>query len=184
MHKESLASACVMSSYSEKIVGYIAGFVSFKLKRSLWCESCCSVLFEQNVDDTHDLIRVKNKGNLSFPSRDVVAICLTCEKKFRERVLLSSDHPYGKLSTYVCHNIVSQVLSEFQEKTVFQGLVNHMSDSDPINNHLVLLIKAVAETYLQVRYKYAARQFTARHASLKAVQSRTKLNKLVLFSGM
>ena len=97
---------------------------------------------------------------------------------------MSSGHPYGKLSTYVCHNIVSQVLSEFQEKTVFPGLVNHMSDSDAVNNHVVLLIKAVAETYLQVRYRYAARQFTARHASLKGVQSRTKMNKLVLFSGM
>ena len=149
----------------------------------MWCESCCSVLFEKSVDDTHELIRVKNKGHLSFPSRDVVAICLTCEK-FRERVLLSSDHPYGQLSTYVCHNIMSQVLSEFLEKTVFQGLVNHMSDSDPINNYLVLLIKAVAETYLQVRYMYAARQFTTRHVSLKEVQSRTKMNKLVLFSGM
>lgn len=97
---------------------------------------------------------------------------------------MSSDHPYGKLSTNVCHNVVSQVLSEFQEKKVVPGLVNHMSDSDPINNHLVVVIKAVAETYLQVRYRYAARQFTARHASLKGVQSRTKMNKLALFSGM
>ena len=81
-------------------------------------------------------------------------------------------------------NIVSQVLSQFQEKTVFPGLVKHMLDSDPVNNHLVLLIKAVAETYLQVRHKYATRQFTARHVSLKGVQSRTKMNKLVFFSGL
>jgi len=128
---------------------------------------------------------VKNKDHLSFPSRDVVTICLICEKKFRERVLLCSEqHPYAKLSPYVCHNIVTHVLAEVQEKSVFSGLARHMSDTDPVNNHLVLIIKAVAETYLQVRYRYAAKQFTARHLSLKGVKSRTRMNKLVLFSGM
>jgi len=97
---ESLASACVLSPYSDKIVGYIAGFVSLKLKRSLKCESCCNALFNQHLDATHGLISVKNKGHLSFPSRDVVAICLVCERKFREKVLLYSDQPYAKLSTH------------------------------------------------------------------------------------
>ena len=116
---------------------------------------------------------MKIEGHLYFPFRNVVATCLTCEKKFREMVLLSSDHPYEKLSTNVCHNTVSQILSDFQEKTVFPCLTNHFSDSDAINNNVVVVMKAVAETYLQVRYRYAARQFTARHASLKGIQNRT-----------
>lgn len=174
----------MISSYTEKIVEYIAGFVRFKLKRSLMCEACCNVLCGKTADVTQELIRVKNKDRLLSPSRDDLDMCFTCENKFREKVLLSSERPYAKLSSYVCHNIVTLVLSTFQERSVFSGLAEHMSDSDPVNNHLVLLIKAVAEIYLQVRYRYAARQFTARHASLKGFKSRTKMNKLVLFSGM
>ena len=184
LDSDSLASASVLSPYSDKIVGYIAGFVSLKLKRSLNCESCCNALFSQHLDATHVLISVKNKGHLSFPSRDVVAICLVCERKFREKVLLCSDQPYTKLSTQALHTIVTLVLSEFQEKMVFSSLAQHMLDSEPVTNHLVLLIKAVAETYLQVRYRYAGRQFTARLISLKGIKSRTSMNKLVLFSGM
>ena len=46
---ESFPSACVISPYSEKIVEHIAGFVSCKLKRSLWCERCCNVLLDKMV---------------------------------------------------------------------------------------------------------------------------------------
>ena len=158
MDCESLASACVLSPYSDKIVGYIAGFVSLKLKRSLRCESCCNALSSQHQDASHGLISVTNKGHLTFPSRDVVAICLVCGKKFREKILLYSDQPYARLSTHACHGIVSLVLSEFQERTVFSSLAQHILESDPVTNHLVLLIKVVAETYLQVRYRQTCSQ--------------------------
>ena len=126
----------------------------------MYCEPCCNALFNEHLDATHALISVKSKGNLSFPSRDVV-ICLVCEKKFREKVLLYSDQPYAKLSRHALHNITTLVLSEFQRRSIVSSLAQHMLDSEPVTNHLVLLIKAVAETYLQVRYKYAATQFTA-----------------------
>ena len=44
VNNESLASACVLSPYSDKVVGYIARFVSLKLKRSLNCKPCCNAL--------------------------------------------------------------------------------------------------------------------------------------------
>lgn len=51
---------------------------------------------ELYVEDFHALIAVKNKGNLSFPSKDVYTICVLCEKIFREKVLQS-----GKSNQYI-----------------------------------------------------------------------------------
>lgn len=110
---------------------------------------------------------------------------MASEKMFKEKVLIgSAKHPYASLSTYACHNIVTEVLSGFENKKIFSSLSSHMMESEPENNHLVLLVKAVAESYLQVRYKYSSQQFTLRQTSLKQVKSRATLNKLILFSGL
>lgn len=83
VENKSLASACVLSPYYDKIVGCRFGLVSLKVKRSLQCKSCCSALFNQRLDTTHRLISVENKGCLSSPSRDAFAFCLMCLRKFR-----------------------------------------------------------------------------------------------------
>lgn len=57
-----------------------------------------------------------------------------------------------------------------------------MFESDPLNNHVVLLIKAVAEKYLQLRYYYAGRHYT-NHVK-EAKHSRQISNKLILFTGL
>lgn len=164
---------------------YIAGFVSHKLQKSLHCEECCKALYTHNAQDFHALIAVKNKGNLSFPSKDVFTVCILCEKIFREKVVVSDkSHQHSKLSMYSCQAIIIRVLTELQDKTLFPGLLSHMYDSDPVNNHPVLLISAVAETYLEVRYSFAGKEFTARNNAMKLVKSRTAMNKVVLFSGM
>jgi len=54
---------------------------------------------------------------------------------------------------------------------------------DPLSNHVVLLIKAIAEKYLQVRYFYAGKHFTATMQAKKNKGSRQTLNKLVIFTG-
>lgn len=56
MDSESLSLDYIISPFYDKIVGYLAGFVSLKL------------------DATHGFIILKNKGYLSFPPRDVVAV--------------------------------------------------------------------------------------------------------------
>lgn len=175
-----IISANFISPCSEKIVGYMAVFVCRKLKRLLKCEECCQALFSHKIEDFHDLITVKKRGNLCFPSKDMFTICILCEQIFREKVLKRSESKHiSKLSNYACHAIVIQVLSALQDKSVFSNLENHMSASDPLHNHVVLLIKGVAETYLHLRYSYAGKQFTSRHKALKNVKSRNEMNKLV-----
>ena len=57
-----------------------------------------------------------------------------------------------------------------------------MYDTDPHENHLHLLVKAVAETYLQVRFKYEGTQITNKLASNVKVRSRQLYTKLINFS--
>lgn len=58
---ESSASNCVLSPNCSKIVGYKVGFIGFKHKRRLKCESYY-VLFNQHLDVISGLISDKNKG--------------------------------------------------------------------------------------------------------------------------
>jgi len=79
--------------------------------------------------------------------------------------------------------LVALVLESFLEKSVFACLSSHMLDSEGYFNHVVLLIKAVAETYFRVRYFYAGKQYTAKLKEKLRCNSRQVLNKLIIFSG-
>ena len=52
----------------------------------------------------------------------------------------------------------------------FSCLKGHTYETEARQNHLVLLIKAISEKYLQVRY-YSAKQFSARILTQKSVKS-------------
>jgi hypothetical protein len=171
----------ILSACSEKIVAYIAGFVVFKLTKSLQCEKCISSLYGKQDSKLCDLIRIKSKGRLIFPCDDVIGICLTCEKFFRRIVYNATD---ATLHRVKCHEIVQSVLEDYVNRDAFADLADHMLECDPLSNHVVLLIKAVAEKYLQVRYYYAGRQFTAQQKEKQHKISRQVSNKLVIFSGL
>lgn len=65
-----------------KIVEYIAGFVAKKIGKTLLCEICLNAL-QSNTENTSSLIFLKNRGGLIYLSKDIVNICMYCEKKFR-----------------------------------------------------------------------------------------------------
>ena len=85
LENRDIISANVISPWTDKIVGYIAGFVCHKLRNSLKCEECCQALFSQNIQEFHDLITAKKRGNLCFPSKDVFTICILCEKNIQRK---------------------------------------------------------------------------------------------------
>ena len=173
-----------LAQCTEKIVAYIAGFVVFQLKSRLTCEKCISALSvtDDDADDSiYTFIKHKTQGGLVCPSKDVIKICITCERFFRQNVAL----PYGKLSTVSCHDLLQSVLKTFLGKTIFDTLNEHMLECDPADNHLILLIKAIAEKYLQVRYHYAGKHCnsTLFLNKSKKLTSRHIHTKLVIFGG-
>ena len=113
-----------------------------------------------------------------YPSNDAIDVCNTCEKFMRE--VLSCNKTLG---TVDLHKLVSSVLEAYRGKNVFSDFSYHMYDTQPLDNHLHLLIKAIAERYFQVRYHYASKQITAKLKSKVKIQSRQIYTKLIHFSG-
>ena len=58
-----------------------------------------------------------------------------------------------------------------------------MMECEPVTNHVIWLIKAIVEKYLQVRYFYAGKQYTAKIRAKHQKVSRHVSTKLILFSG-
>lgn len=90
----------------------------------------------------------------------------------------------ANLSRVTGHNLIQSVLQTYLNKPIFSALDNHMKECEPLDNHLILLIKAIAEKYLQVRCYYAGKQYTANLITKKQTKSRQDHTKLVLFSGL
>ena len=178
-----IPSTYQLSLCSNSIVAYIGGFVVHKLKKSLRCESCIEALSDDNDRSmVHNLITIKSKGNLIHPSNDVIEICQCCEKMFRKSVSFYGNRDLS-LGRKDFRKIIYSVLKYFSGKNIFSKLSEHMYDNEPLNNHLILLVKAICENYLQVRYSYAAKHFSSSLVHHNKMKSRQTYTKLILFSG-
>ena len=176
-----IPSEKILSCCSEKIVAYIGGFVCFKLKKSLHCETCANALIDlTSSSPIHSLIALKSKSCLTTPSADVIDICKTSEKFFRQYVASSGSEG---MSNTACHKLVQSVMKYYIDKNIFSSINDHMLQNEGYNNHLVLLLKSVVQKYLQVRYYYASKQYTAKLKERIKSKSRQVLNRLVIFSG-
>jgi len=76
------------SEFSKEVIIYISGFVVHKLNSVIKCKICVSSLFSYNKQHfLNSLITLKNrggnKGGLTYPSNDVIVICLQTEKMLK-----------------------------------------------------------------------------------------------------
>ena len=90
---------------------------------------------------------------------------------FRESIGLSksnnADLSFGRKKF---QKIVISVTECFIGKNIFAKLYEHMYDTEP-------------EKYLQIRYSYAARHFSAKLLAQNKMKSRHTYTKLIHFSG-
>ena len=75
--------------------------------------------------------------------------------------------------------IVTSVLADIPVKTTFTSIHFHMAQTGVTDNHIYLLIKAVARNYLKIRLLHIAKEFNQK--MLKHDRVRKKLSKLLLF---
>ena len=87
------------------------------------------------------------------------------------------------MSNTACHKLVQSVMKYYIDKNIFSSINDHMLQNEGYNNHLVLLLESVVQKYLQVRYYYASKQYTAKLKERIKSKSRQVLNRLVIFSG-
>lgn len=154
----------------ESVVEYISGFVIKKmLKSKLMCKFCKPYLMGTH-DDEYSLIKLKNRGGLASPSKDVTIICKTAELVIRENL--------HKIFAPNSKTILANLIKRRCSATVFNcvRLAEHTKDQNSLNNHAVQMIHSIITLYLNVRLFYEAKL-----SSEKNEYIRNKYTKLILF---
>lgn len=169
--------------FYNNVISYLAGFVARKIKSKLTCEDCCNVLEEDpeiiNERAYLDFIKLKSKHSLTFPSKDVVNICISAEQHFKSNV--DSSHIIGNVEVVKLVNLVAM---SFIGQPVFEKLNEHIKQHDPLNNHATLLLRCIAASYIECRLYHALKLQTMQLVFNKSVTSRQVSNKLILFNGL
>lgn len=125
------------------------------------------------------MISVKNirQGALIQPSKDVITICNKCERIIRHAIHVSTNGFITKkfYETY----LTNDVLKSFLDTNLFHSLREHTFDQSPLENHIVHLIRAIAQNYIKIRLHYITL-----NSIDKSKSKRHLFNKIVLFKGM
>ena len=104
---------------------------------------------QPDFDKPFILLKMKDKGGLTYPSNDVLKVAEISERVFRRYVSTTS----GKVLTGVLGHISSLAL--------FQNIKDHMFDTEVTDNHIHTLCKSIVNTYIQIRFHHEAKTFTS-----------------------
>ncbi|RVE47898.1 hypothetical protein evm_007412 [Chilo suppressalis] len=158
------------------IIGYISGWVSIKLVKSLKCYMCTSCLLSDTKLWFHKLIIPKHMGGLCFSSQDVFQICLKSEAVIKNHIkqklhIVLSDPKEIAI-------IKNRILKSFLNRNdVFSSLNSHSLEQYPTFNHRLHLIRAIIEEFTNVRIHFAHKN----NLDFNTDYKRLKRNKLSLF---
>ncbi|XP_065288329.1 uncharacterized protein [Dermacentor albipictus] len=162
-----------LSAFVGAVVPYIAGFVVKKVRSTITCELCIAAL---HSDELAPLIRQKSRGGLISPSQDIVGLCEAVEKGLRR---LQAEYDTIKMVTVRSKHLILEVLGTCTEKNWFQKLEDHILDLDPLDNHIYILCKKIAEEYIKVRIHHMTKE---RNRELIKNRVRPLLSRVIIFN--
>lgn len=125
-------------------------------------------LFGNRSNFLHSIITTKDKGGLTYPSDDVVKICIATEiyfKCFHEKHVNKDVVITNVLITFINNN------------SIFSSINYHVHQYGALDNHIILLIKSIISTYANIKINYNCRKQN------ETVSLRTCYNKLTIFKG-
>lgn len=126
----------VISDCSLQIIIYIAGFVTYKLQNIVKCESCLDALVGEKENFLNSLIEMKNRGGLTYPSKDVIQIC-----KITEHFLRVNETSLEKPNFF--NTLKSKILYEcLQDNKCFVKLQGHEITSLVFNLRYTRFLKS------------------------------------------
>lgn len=150
-----------LSAFSKNCIANIAGWVVKKIvdeKRPLIrCETCRNALFQdsQSVAEFSDnnLIQIKTRGGLIFPSKCVVTICQRAENVIRHNLNRNKGAPFRELNAeaVLCAKILQDI---FQPPfNLFPSLNEHIFDNaiENLSSHVFTLAKQICKCYIKLR---------------------------------
>ena len=161
----------------DNILVYISGFVVKKVFAKLSCIPCRDQLIcvRRNLDSSHILLTIKNRGGLFVPSEPVVKIVTVTERTLRS----VSDLRMVSRSTMEKQKVISKVVSVLGNQNLFCEV--HDRDSCVgIERHSFDLIRMIAGVFYDLRVHHIA------HLHNQDVQKKALRNKLtrnIIFMG-
>ena len=162
--------------FTENTTTYIAGFVARNLSKRLNCTDCAAALLGDAANcKPSELIMIKNRGGLKIPSAGTIATCSAAEKCFNRMQNIKPPNCRG-FSEIILLSVTEEVLSN--TSAVFLELYFHMFDTEPYDNHIIQLVKNIAQEYIKIRLHHWGKQYTA---SLTEKKIRQDLTKQILF---
>lgn len=105
-----------------------------------------NVLSEQNLTPM-PFIDIKTRGKLIKPTNDVTELCRIAENVFRTQPSIYKT--VG--ATYIRETFIRKSFSKININKYFLNLSEHIYNQDPINNHLIQIIKEIFKTYFNIR---------------------------------
>ena len=164
-----------LSQFQESAVSYIAGYVVRMVRRTTTCEKCSKALESESY--CSKFVEHKNRGGLIKASISVLKLCRETEKRIRRMLLITSNKlPNGK---GIIAGIVSSIMSSSIMKYIFKSLTSHQFDTPVMENHIIILTKAVINAYCKIRFHHLA---NIHNLEAEGKKVRKILNKLILFS--
>lgn len=139
-----------INEYTTHVVKYIAGYIVFKLEKLLKCKDCIKSL--QGSYSSNTLISYKSYGFLKYPSQGVVEICEVAEKLLRQQTYICNTNE--SILTGKSAKIISiSTLKYFENKLLFADYSTHLVH----RGHYSLLIKAIIDKYINIRFHYISK---------------------------
>jgi len=133
------------TSYLMDTTQYISGFVVRKITKIIKCQECAEVISESSNTQT-PLIDLKTRGGLIRPNDDVTELCRIGENVFRIH-----QHTFQSNSNNATKKFIIKAFSRINISKYFLKLSNHIYNQNPINNHLIQIIKLIFKSYFTIR---------------------------------
>ncbi len=172
-----------LTELQKAIIGYMAGYIVRKIKRSLSCSKCLQALYSSDGDQADfphlSLIHHKQRGGLIFPSKTVVQLIELCEKTFHHMVQGSRE-----LNISVKDNVLRTLLHIVSKTNIeFDTLDRHDRETARVemNLHSTQLKMTVCKQYLITRILTHGQKFYTEKIQGKKVGNNKDCQKLFCF---
>lgn len=143
LETEDLLSVYQNSDFINDVVYYMAGYVVRRIKKTILCDICAKEL-EIELSESK-LLNRKNCGGLIKPSYDVVQLCKITEHTIRQFKDIDKNN--------VINKITIETMKKMNMDKYFTNISSHIRvlDQEPLNNHLLQLIKIIINIYSKIR---------------------------------
>ena len=132
------------------------------------------------------LIALKDQGGLVYPPESVLKVISLCERVFKQFVSGSTGIYQINSSRNLLLKLISKVVAELSQSSIFPRLVRHDVENSNINEdfHSTQIIKALSRKFFTTRLLRYGQEYTQAVLKKDAIGKRQQLKKLILFKGL